>query len=233
MAITQINVGNIANDGTGDDLRQAFVKVNNNFTELDARVVPQNNAENLGTGVGVYYTKENNVLNFRSLIAGDNMSLSADGTSITITNNGTIAVRTDGDTLTLSGAGRSFGINGGQNINTSLVGNNITVSVDTTDLVFQDSAPALGGDLNAANRNITNVNVLTATTISGTAIVGPLTGTVNGINVEDLDRVVNGSDYGVLSDNRTSSIQLLFQATVIDYGTVTSPSSLISDYGAI
>ena len=48
MSITTINVGTIANDGTGDDLRQAFVKVNNNFDELDARVVPQNNAENLG-----------------------------------------------------------------------------------------------------------------------------------------------------------------------------------------
>ena len=44
MTITRIDVGNIANDGTGDDLRQAFVKVNNNFDELDLRVVPQNTA---------------------------------------------------------------------------------------------------------------------------------------------------------------------------------------------
>ena len=65
MAITRINVGTIANDSTGDDLRQAFVKVNNNFDELDARVVPQNSAENLGTGEGVFYTKEVNTLNFR------------------------------------------------------------------------------------------------------------------------------------------------------------------------
>ena len=35
MAINLINIGNIANDGTGDDLREAFVKVNNNFEELD------------------------------------------------------------------------------------------------------------------------------------------------------------------------------------------------------
>jgi len=35
MAITRINVGTLANDGTGDDLRQAFVKVNNNFDELE------------------------------------------------------------------------------------------------------------------------------------------------------------------------------------------------------
>ena len=37
MAIQTINIGTIANDGTGDDLREAFVKVNNNFTELPNR----------------------------------------------------------------------------------------------------------------------------------------------------------------------------------------------------
>ena len=31
MPIDRINVGTLANDGTGDDLRQAFVKVNNNY----------------------------------------------------------------------------------------------------------------------------------------------------------------------------------------------------------
>ena len=34
MAITRINVGTLANDGTGDDLRQAFVKFKKNFTKL-------------------------------------------------------------------------------------------------------------------------------------------------------------------------------------------------------
>ena len=31
MAINYIDVGIIANDGTGDDLREAFIKVNENF----------------------------------------------------------------------------------------------------------------------------------------------------------------------------------------------------------
>ena len=34
MAIQTINIGTIANDGTGDDLRDAFIKVNNNFSDL-------------------------------------------------------------------------------------------------------------------------------------------------------------------------------------------------------
>ena len=39
MAIQRVNIGTIANDGTGDDLREAFVKVNNNFTELEAHIL--------------------------------------------------------------------------------------------------------------------------------------------------------------------------------------------------
>ena len=31
MAIQNINLGTYANDGTGDDLRSAFTKVNDNF----------------------------------------------------------------------------------------------------------------------------------------------------------------------------------------------------------
>ena len=233
MTISRINVGNIANDGTGDDLRQAFVKVNNNFTELDARVVPQNNAANLGTGTGVFYTKEGTTLNFRSLIAGDNMSLTSDGTSITITNNGSITVRTDGSTLSLSGAGRQFGINGGQNIDTSLSGSNVTVAINATDLIFQDKNPSLGAALDANEFNINDVGTLNATTVNATTITGALTGTINGVDVEELDRIVSGADYGLISDNITTSIELLFRATTIDYGSITSPSSLVSDYGSI
>ena len=50
MAIQSINIGSIANDGTGDDLREAFNKVNANFTDLDSKlsVAEGSDAENLG-----------------------------------------------------------------------------------------------------------------------------------------------------------------------------------------
>jgi hypothetical protein len=55
MALEQLNVGNTINDGTGDDLRDAFVKINQNFQELD--IV---SAINLGTsGAEVLLTLEN------------------------------------------------------------------------------------------------------------------------------------------------------------------------------
>lgn len=38
MTQQSINVGNLPNDGTGDPIRAAFQKVNNNFTEIYARL---------------------------------------------------------------------------------------------------------------------------------------------------------------------------------------------------
>ena len=65
MAISRINVGTLANDGTGDDLRQAFVKVNNNIDDLDARVQNQATAQNLGGGTGIFYSKENGIIGLK------------------------------------------------------------------------------------------------------------------------------------------------------------------------
>lgn len=42
MAIQTINLGNYANDGTGDDLRTAFEKVNTNLVELFSSVYGAN-----------------------------------------------------------------------------------------------------------------------------------------------------------------------------------------------
>ena len=42
MNIQTINVGAIANDGTGDHLRDAFIKVNSNFTEVShSDIIPE------------------------------------------------------------------------------------------------------------------------------------------------------------------------------------------------
>lgn len=82
MTIETINIGNYANDGTGDDLRTAFEKVNGNFTLLDNRDVTA--GTNLGTGEQVFKQKTNTVFEFRSLVAGSNITLTTDGNTITI-----------------------------------------------------------------------------------------------------------------------------------------------------
>ena len=67
MNITLIDIGNIANDGTGDDLRTAFQKVNENFVELETSVDASTVAANIGGGVGIFKQKVENTLQFRSL----------------------------------------------------------------------------------------------------------------------------------------------------------------------
>ena len=71
MALDTINIGGYANDGSGDDLRTAFQKVNNNFDQLSGTVAIQSGA-NLGTGVGVFAQKNLANLEFKSLTSEDN-----------------------------------------------------------------------------------------------------------------------------------------------------------------
>jgi hypothetical protein len=104
MAIQTINIGNYSNDGTGDDLRTAFEKVNANFSLLDTQDTTA--ASNLGSGQGVFAQKSGSTLQFKSLVAGSNITLAADGNTITITGVGNLqseATPTLGGDLNLNG----------------------------------------------------------------------------------------------------------------------------------
>jgi hypothetical protein len=68
MTIQTINLGSYANDGTGDDLRTAFEKVNANFALLEADVT---GAVNLGSGTGVFAQKNSTTLELKSLTSTD------------------------------------------------------------------------------------------------------------------------------------------------------------------
>jgi hypothetical protein len=80
MTIQTINLGNYANDGTGDDLRVAFDKVNKNFAALNtsAAVV---NGYNLGPGIGIFANKNLVNLEFKTLTSLDNSVTITDHTS--------------------------------------------------------------------------------------------------------------------------------------------------------
>ena len=84
MAIIQtINIGNIVNDGLGDDLRTAFQKVNANFTSLNASLTIT--ASNLGTGgESVFKQKSGLNLEFKKLVAGNKITISSSPDSLLI-----------------------------------------------------------------------------------------------------------------------------------------------------
>ena len=72
MTMQQIEIGGYANDGTGDDLRTAFEKVNANFTLLGATVGITNGA-NLGSGTGIFAQRHptDPVLQFKTITSTD------------------------------------------------------------------------------------------------------------------------------------------------------------------
>jgi hypothetical protein len=85
MTIQSINIGNVVNDGLGDDLRTAFEKVNANFSDLSTQLTIT--ATNVGTvGVGVFKEKVGADLRFKKLVSGTKMLLSENVDTVTVNN---------------------------------------------------------------------------------------------------------------------------------------------------
>ena len=85
MTIQPINIGNVVNDGLGDDLRTAFEKVNANFTDLSAQLTIT--ASNVGAvGVGVFKEKVGADLRFKKLVSGTKMLLNENTDTVTVNN---------------------------------------------------------------------------------------------------------------------------------------------------
>jgi hypothetical protein len=89
MTVQTINIGNVVNDGLGDDLRTAFQKVNANFATLDAELGL--NGLNLdNTGEGVFKQKTGSIFEFKSIKAvGSGIQVSSNDSNILIENTAT------------------------------------------------------------------------------------------------------------------------------------------------
>lgn len=236
MAIQIINVGNIANDGTGDDLREAFIKINNNFQELDLRDDEQTSVVNLGSvGEGLFYNKVNFELQFKRLIAGTDITLSSDNQAITINANGgmkSITVDSDSGNVQLSDAD-TISIVGGTNITTNISNGTLTIDYTGFQELSSDTTPVLGGNLDAAGYDINNVGLLYATQITSN-FIGNLTGNVNGININDISQYFDSYwDLGTITQTVDSILKWIISDYTIDMGTIVQPNSKTVDMGTI
>lgn len=230
MAIQTINLGSAANDGTGDDLRVAFAKVNTNFAELDNRIVDTTLATNIGDtdAIGVFASKDGSTLQFKKIKAGNNVTVSTTADTITVNSANAISslsIPVDTGTLPITSNG-TYSILGGQNIQTSVQGNDIYIRVTGSDLLLQDPAPKLLANLDANLKNINN-----ASTVTATSFIGNLTGLVHNIDIRDLSNIVDGANFGSFAPTATTLINMLATIVDVDFGTFTSPVDLTSDFG--
>lgn len=235
MAIKTINIGNLANDGTGDDLREAFIKVNDNFAEMQILVdtAVSTEAENIGIGKPLFAQKLGNVLQFKSLLQGSNILLTEYADQMTITADAglkQIIVLTEAGSVILPGGDQLLNLYGGQNIGTAVETQGqdlfVRINVKGQDLLLQDPDPHLAADLICNDKNITD-----AYSVSATTFLGNLQGTVYGLDMRELNARILEFDFGGYVQSLTSIIDYLYITTDIDFGTFTAPASISLDEG--
>jgi hypothetical protein len=237
MAIQNINLGTYANDGTGDDLRTAFEKVNNNFTQLNSFTII--GAQSLGAGAPVFVSETSveggSVLNFRSIINGGNIAIAYDGNTITLTTPNSInSLQEDlnphlGNNLILN----SHNITGTGNISIS---GNITATGVTGPLTGNVTG-------NITSTGTSNFNTINASgTITANQFAGILQGSVVG-QVSDLSNR-SLSDLGDVSNQAPiRGYALVWDGSQwapspgggsggsLDFGTISSPGGIGLDLG--
>lgn len=218
MAIQALNVGLIANDGTGDNLREAFIKINNNFDDLDTRVASVS-AENVGTGVFSLKDDEgDNTLRFRGLAVdpeyADTIGLrySEDFNTIYIQGRSASYRITDGTTTIERSVEQVLTFNGTGGVN--ITADNATATLNIDSQLANENNPSLGTVLDANDNNIVNINKL------------------NDIAMSEIEKGF-GWNFGTTSTFRTSIFDWFINTIDIDFGTILDPAAEEVDFGIL
>ena len=190
MTIQTINIGNVVNDGLGDDLRTAFQKVNANFTDLSAQLtITATNVND--TGVGVFKEKVGTELRFKKLVSGTKMLVTDTDTSIVLNNTAPDAftrIETDAGAM-LASTHQEITIAGA-----------------------------------AAPGSTTSVKDIEVNAFGSTISIKTI------IPVTD---ILTSYDFGAITGSFNNSMQALFAASNIDFGTITLPGRFDLDCGSI
>lgn len=229
MALKTINLGSQANDGTGDDLREAFEKVIFNFADLDARSPEASTVTNLGSGEGIFSNISGADIRLKSLVGGNNATLTSDGNSITIDVDAgvtefTVAGDLGGYTITEGG---TVSITGGSLITTERDGNTIRIDSSALGSVSDDPSPTLSANLNANGHSIISAGTINSSQFQG-PLNGNVTGLVHGVDIRDLNQYrlgENSWDFGsITATNITNVFDWVFTQFDIDFGTIITPT---------
>ena len=238
MALKTINLGAQANDGTGDDLREAFEKVIFNFNDLDSRSPEATTVTNLGSGEGIFSNITNADIRLKSIVAGDNVTLVADGNSIRVdVNAGVTQFDVEGDqgSYTITEGG-TISIVGGRLTRTERSGNSLQIESEALGSISDDLNPSLSNTLNANGHNITSVGTVNASQFQG-PLNGNVTGLVHGIDIRDINtyrETQNSWDFGSIgARNITNIFDWVFLTYDVNLGTIITPTPLNLNAGTI
>ena len=233
MALQTINIGTLANDGTGDDLREAFIKVNQNFDDLDLRAPESTTVTNVGNiGEGLFSQKVGAEIQLKKLVAGSNVSLTSSPQGITVNATGglqQLVVVSDAGSVILAD-GDSVRLAGGTGVTTRVSGSDVIFDVAT--VLSTDSSPELSANLDAAGNDIFNVNTLTASNLQG-VLTGNVNGLVYGIDIRSIEPNTAGFDFGTLDNNVRGLSDWLIYETDIDFGQMLIPDDRTFDSGLL
>jgi hypothetical protein len=229
MAITPINVGNLVNDGTGDDLRTAFQRVNANFSDLDGQL--RLDGSNVGVPTAgsfatIFKTKDNSTsqLQFKTILPGANINLVNDTDNVVISSpsqNTFVSVVTDGGSITANSATTVLNIVGGANASVvTEPGNRLVINVDRIGNQLESNLSLNGFTIQGAG----NIN------ITGNITASNYTGNLAGVNPVPVIRSVYDIDFGTAVPGKyNNAIQFIIANTDYDFGSITSPSELELD----
>lgn len=210
MTIQTINIGNVVNDGLGDDLRTAFQKVNSNFSTLGAELAITVVDAGAGSGVSLFKAKVDSELQFKTLSQGRYIELTDTGDSIYIKNNAPDAFfkfDTDSGVIT-AGTGNTLGhitIQGAAASNSITGRKDIEVTTNGTSILY-------------VKNTIPVVDILTIFDFGPITEVGP----------------ENDPNPGAPNPNMYNNVlQFAISNSNVDFGTITLPGRLNLDCGFV
>lgn len=226
MAVQLVNIGRIANDGTGDDLREAFIKINQSLEDLDLRIDDKTEGLNLGSGAGVFKQRTGYNLEYKSLTGSNDVVITNNPTELAFTidpNFGARPVVADTGTATIPARG-TLRINGSGGITTIADDASGTVTIAGNATLASDTNPALTANLNANGFAILNVGVLHGNNILSN---------VYDIDIRTLNDLYVNLDFGEIIENKNNFVDFFKSLVDADYGTLTGPTTLNTDDGLL
>lgn len=224
MAIQTVNLGNLVNDGLGDDLRTAFQKVNASLIALDNEIAVT--GKNIGSGAEIFKQKSDYELELRSILGSSNITVTQNDNDITISSPlqnvfSSISIPDNDTIIAADTANTQLIIQGGSNTEVVANGKTITINVDTA------------GNILLADLDINSYSIFGTGNID---IIGNISainyeGDLFGRDGQDTIDTIYSFDFGNYTNVFENSIQALFMNMDYDMGTINVPSDLDIDMG--